>query len=174
MERVLSHIRWIAPAMGLGLLVTGCTKPTERLNAPPQGHTCYPNKMQETYTPMTDNAMLADMSMSEVHFVPHTSELSGTGVRRLDRYASLLSMYGGELRYDGAEETTLADARMERIKQFLLAAGIAPDKFSISRGFAGGAGMAGTEAVNARKGSEYKPSCTAGDSSIMSAATGGQ
>src|SRR5688572_4073256 len=80
-------------------LAAGCSEHGERLNAPPQGHTCFQHESQERYVPMTDNAMLADMSMSPVHFVPHQSELNGTGMRRIKRYAEIMKIYGGTLHY---------------------------------------------------------------------------
>ncbi len=135
----------------------GCAKPTERLNAPPQGHSCYPNAMQDNYTPMADNAMLADMSMSDAHFVPHTSELSGTGVRRLDRYASLLKIYGGTLHYDGTGEEAMSKARIDRMTQFLVCAGVDPNKFSVEPGMAGGSGMRSDEALAARQWGDFDP-----------------
>ena len=49
---------------------------------------------------MVDNAMLHDMSLADIHFVPYTAELSGTGIARLDRMAVLLDTYGGVIRYD--------------------------------------------------------------------------
>jgi hypothetical protein len=91
-------------ALLLTVAVGACTQPSKRLNAPPQGHTCHPSDMQTFYTPMVDQAMLSDMSMSSVHFVPHQSELNANGVRRLERYATIMKTYGGTLRYDGVDE----------------------------------------------------------------------
>ena len=63
------------------VVVAGCEQPVERLNAPPQGQTDRPSQLQEDYVRMADNAMLADRSMSAVHFVPGTNELNSLGVR---------------------------------------------------------------------------------------------
>jgi hypothetical protein len=128
-------------------LTAGCEGPSKRLNAPPQGHTCYPHELQHQYTPMVDNALLSDMSMSAVHFVPHQSELNGTGVRRLQRYAEIMQTYGGTLHYDGVEDAKdLADARIQRISDFLVDAGLDQSKFKVELGLAGGRGMNAIEA----------------------------
>lgn len=134
-----------------GALLGGCSEPAKRLNAPPQGATAHPHEMQENYVPMTDNALLADMSMSPVHFVPHQPELNGNGVRRLTRYASILKTYGGTLHYDGLDDAEpLANARMARMEEFLTAAGLERDRFTVALGVAGGSGMRATEAIAAR------------------------
>jgi len=136
----------------------GCTNPSERLNAPPQGHTDRPNKLQEPFVYMTDNAMLADMSMSTVHFVPHQAELNANGVRRLKRYAQILKIYGGTLRYDGVSDAAgLVQGRMEQIKEFLLAQGLESDRVQIKKALAGGEGMNASEAIAVREAANFKP-----------------
>jgi hypothetical protein len=159
-----SKAGWNGLLAGLGIvagLTQGCQLPTNsRLNAPPQGATDSEkaNKMQEQYVYMTDNAMLEDMNMSSVHFVPHNSELNSLGVRRLKRFAAILQVYGGVLRYDGSErDKDLRTDRMEQMKTFLASSGVAPDRFSVTEDIAGGEGISGTEAVMIRSGSRYAP-----------------
>ena len=132
---------------------SGCASPLpDRLNAPPQGQPPAAHAMQEDYVHMVDNALLADMSMSSVHFVPHRAELNALGVRRLMRYASILKVYGGTLRYDGPEpDQELRENRLEQIRGFLAASGLEPDQFEVDQGMAGGAGMAAAESVDVRK-----------------------
>ena len=137
-----------------GLILTslgwmgGCSETPERLNAPPQGHSNRQHSSQEHYVPMTDNALLADMSMSPVHFVPHQSELNSTGVRRLRRYAEIMKIYGGTLHYDGiGEEDALLKDRMNRIEMYLVSAGLERKNFSVEPGLAGGAGMRADEDI---------------------------
>lgn len=133
------------------IALAGCTEPAKRLNAPPQGHTACPHEMQQHYVPMVDNELLADMSMSPSDFVPHQPELNGKGVRRLSRYASILRTYGGTLNYDGnTDPDALAEERLDRISDFLVAAGVERDQFTVARGMAGGAGMAAVEAGQIR------------------------
>jgi hypothetical protein len=147
--------------LGLGvalgtLLVAGCQLPPERLNAPPQGHTANPHEMQAHYVPMVDNALLAEMSMSPAHFVPNNPELNGLGARRLTRYSAILKVYGGTLHYDGLEEPErLAEARMDRVRHFLVASGLHHTEFAVQRGVAGGTGMAAGEAGRIREASAF-------------------
>ncbi|HOW19883.1 MAG TPA: hypothetical protein PLC79_12685, partial [Phycisphaerae bacterium] len=86
----------------------GCAAPPQRLNAPPQGWSSRQAAMQEHYVYMTDNALLAEMDVTDVHFTPHSAALNSLGARRLDRYAALLKESGGELKYD----TQLTDAKL--------------------------------------------------------------
>ncbi|HSW46629.1 MAG TPA: hypothetical protein VLM89_13785 [Phycisphaerae bacterium] len=162
MERML---KFASIGLSLGGLVcslcvlgAGCSKPTERLNSPPQGHTDYPNQLQEPFVYMTDNAMLADMSMSSAHFVPHQTELNSLGMRRLKRFAQILKLYGGTLRYDGVtDQEKLAADRIGQIKQVLIAEGVESDRCKVERGLAGGEGMNAKEAILIREATSFQP-----------------
>jgi len=135
------------------LLAAGCGGPAARLNAPPQGASERPSDMQDNYVRMVDNAMLAERSMSPAHFVPGSAELNALGVRRLNRYATLLKVYGGPLHYDGLEDDEeLAEQRVDKIEQFLTAAGVGPDNFTVDVAVAGGRGMRGVESSEVRRG----------------------
>lgn len=145
----------------------GCNEPEKRLNAPPQGHTEYPSNLQCMYVPMTDNAMLSDMSMSSVHFVPHQSELNSTGVRRLQRIVEIMKIYGGTLHYDGvSDDKDMSKARVNRIEDYLVDAGLERGKFKVEVGLAGGAGMSAQEATVAEKSLMAKESAGSGDPSL--------
>jgi len=141
-----------------GLVVgaaVGCTDTPPaggRTNAPPQGACPTAHALQEVYVPMVDNAMLADRTMSAVHFVPGGAELNALGVRRLMRFASILKSYGGTLHYDGPEaEESLRARRVEQIKSFLVASGLEPTQFDVRTGMAAAPGMGGVEALAIRK-----------------------
>ncbi len=138
------------------LLGTGCEKQGQRLNAPPQGATDNPAALQEQLTYMNDNALLSDMSFGDVHFVPHTAELNGLGVRRLNRYAALLQQYGGTLRYDTDldEDDELLVARMLHAAEYLQLAGLDSSRFEVELADPGGRGMRSEEAIEVRKASE--------------------
>lgn len=136
----------------------GCQSPPERLNAPPQGHSGRPHELQDPFVHMTDNALLEDMSISAVHFVPHCSELNALGVRRMKRYAEILKIYGGTVRYDGLEDAeALAKGRMEQIQGYLVAQGVDSDAMEVVRAAAGGKGMDSNEAILIRVASRFKP-----------------
>ncbi|MBI4581781.1 MAG: hypothetical protein HY718_18945 [Planctomycetes bacterium] len=137
---------------GLSIL-GGCEKRTERLNAPPQGQTDLPSQTQDNYVRMADSALLKERSMSPSHFVPGSTELNGVGVRRLKRYATLLKVYGGELHYDGVEDSEeLSNQRVDRIQQFLVSAGVGPDHFGVDVGPAGGQDLRAGETAESRRG----------------------
>jgi len=164
MKRESLRSRWggrlaVTASLGWVLTMSGCADPTVgRMNAPPQGHTAHKNPLADTYVHMRDNVLLADMSMSSVHFVPHSMELNSLGVYRLKRYAAILKVYGGTLRYDGAEtEEELKANRMGQVRQYLVACGLDADQFEVEAGMAGGAGLKGTEAVNVRKATDFTP-----------------
>jgi len=156
--------------VSLLLMTGGCANPApSRLNAPPQGQSQNQHPMQEDYVYMTDNALLEDMSISEVHFVPRTAELNALGVRRLIRMTKLLKTYGGTVFYDGSEpDKELRQSRTERIEGFLAASGLEPDQFTVEQGVAGGRGMDAPEAIDIRE-------ATRGPSANVAAgSTGGQ
>jgi hypothetical protein len=130
------------------LLAVGCNLPPERLNAPPQGSTDYPCKTQEPFAYMVDNAMLEDLSLADIHFVPHTAYLNGLGVRRLERYAKLLTVYGGSIRYSTSlTDSPMVERRMGNIRAYLATTGIPEGRVKVAQGIPGGKGMSAKEAV---------------------------
>ena len=100
---------------------------------------------------MDINALLADMSISPAHFIPHRTDLNALGLRRLERYVALLKIYGGELRYDGHEGEELQAGRVEEITGYLIAHGVSKDDVSVEAGPARGTGMEATQAILIRK-----------------------
>lgn len=153
----LTQLLFLVVGVG-GWILVGCQNPSERLNAPPQGHSERPHPMQDNYIQMRDNAMLDDMSVSESHFVPHTQELNGTGIRLLKRYATLMKLYGGTLRYNSIDDpAALANGRVSEVTQFLLAEGVPANKMTVSVGLPGGRGMSSDEAVAVRKAGQFTP-----------------
>jgi hypothetical protein len=107
--------------------------------------------LQEHFIYMQDNAMLADMCFSDVHFIPHTAELNGLGARRLKRYAKLLAQYGGTLSYDTEMDAgdALVETRIQHAREFLQLAGLSTDRFDIQVGGPGGRGIPAQQAVAA-------------------------
>ena len=100
------------------------------------------------FTYMVDNAILSDMSLADIHFVAHTSELSGVGAARLERMAKLLNTYGGKIRYETAlgDEVMLAE-RMAHVCKFLALSGCELEQVEIAVMAPGGRRMSGQEAV---------------------------
>jgi hypothetical protein len=104
--------------------------------------------MQGTLTYMTDNALLADMTVSDMHFLPHRAQLTDLGQQRLSRLASLLDAYGGTIRFNTAlTDEELITKRTETIVDFLSEAGIDTTREVVKRDMPGGEGMQATEAI---------------------------
>jgi len=150
-------------------LTVGCYEPASRLNSPPQGDSPRPHPMQEAYVYMVDNAMVADMALADIHFVPHSPELNSLGARRLDRYAALLEIYGGTLHYDtGMGDSELINSRISRMKDFLATTGIESDRIKVEEGLASGRGLIAPEAIVVRAANIVAPEVQAGGSASVS------
>jgi hypothetical protein len=133
--------------------VWGCVAQdkSERLNAPPQGAGRAHPKWAQLYVYHNDQGMMADRCICDIHFVPHTPDLSGAGVVRLERYAELLAMTGGTLNYDTAiQDTGLVDARVQVAKDFLAEAMPSTQEIDVVVGLAGGRGLTAQEAIEGR------------------------
>ena len=99
-------------------------------------------------TYMVDNAVLHDMSVADIHFIPHTGELSGVGEVRLNRLARLLNTYGGTLRYETLlDDEALVNQRLEHTREYLALTGCDMDRVEVAPMMSGGRGMPGDEAV---------------------------
>lgn len=132
------------------LSATACApEPYTRLNAPPQGEGDSRPVWADYYTYHNDQAMLADMSIADLHFVPHSTELSGVGQARLERYAELLAGRGGTLYYDTAiEDETLLASRIDTARQFLAQAIPGQQRVELVVGPPGGRGMDAREQLS--------------------------
>lgn len=130
----------------------GCAKEPARLNAPPQGASIRQPDFHTNFDYMQDQALMSDMSITDLHFVPHTATLNGTGRARLERYAELLAGHGGTLTFD----TSLGDgdliaARMETAEVFVNEYVPDDSRIAVVTGLSGGRGMGADEAIVRRK-----------------------
>lgn len=153
------------------LTCAACNSPSSRMNAPPHGVAAETSDMQGLYVYMADNALLADMTVSDVHFYPHRPLLNTLGKQRLSRLASLMHVYGGEIRFStDLEDDELLDARTEAIITFLAEAGIDTAADVLERGLPGGRGMDAAEVIliKANEGT-YRPGSSSGSGSSGSA-----
>lgn len=102
----------------------------------------------EHLTNMADNAMLHDMSVADIHFVPHTAELSGTGAARLNRMAKLLDTYGGTVRYEtfNADEAFVKQ-RLNHVHEYLALTGCDMGRVQVKGMISGGRGMSASSAM---------------------------
>jgi len=132
--------------------MVGCQQPSQRLNSPPQGDTANRSYMQESYKSMVDNSVVADMTITDIHFVGDTAQLSGTGEYRLAQLAQACKAGGGHIRYDSQiTDSKLLQERVQRAEEYLAAAGCDMDKCSVRLGMAATAVMPADQAVNAQK-----------------------
>lgn len=145
--------------VALGFLCGGCQKPVTRLNAPPHGTTEVASDLHDTYEHMTDNALLADMSVGDIHFLPHRPMLNSLGEQRLSRLAALMDMYGGTIRFNTAvQDETLIDQRTEAIVDYLASKGVDATSELLTRDLPGGRGMDAAQAIVIRANEGvYKP-----------------
>ncbi len=134
----------LPPLAALMVLAAGCCCPhrTETATDLQMGRI---EQMREDanahFAHMADNAILHDMSVADFHFVPHTAELSGTGVARLDRMAPLLNAYGGKVRYDTALfEEGLIQKRIDHVREYLALTGCDMSRVEVKAEISGGRG----------------------------------
>lgn len=127
----------------------------------------------EHLTHMVDNAILRDMSVADVHFIRHTSELSGVGEARLNRMAKLLQTYGGTVRYNTEEQNEeLVEQRMAHVREYLELTGCDMDRVEIAVMMPGGRGMPAHESIRKyQKGTAKDSSAAAGSATFVPAMT---
>src|ERR1041385_6834533 len=148
---------WTLCLLG-AILAPACVPPDkERLNSRPQGYPEPHHSMASYYAYHNDQAMLADMCITDIHFIPHSAQLSATGQARLERYAELLASSGGTLHYDPTiHDESLVNARVASANVFLNGTPACSKNIHIALGLAGGRGMSSGEA-SAAKGVAAQP-----------------
>ncbi len=135
-----------------GWILLGCGPTPKRLNAPPQGWSAEQPETHDFFDYQNDQGMMEDRSIADIHFIPHTATVNGTGIARLTRYAELLSERGGTLTYDTTStDDQLVRARIAAAEKVLAEAVPDSARIDIVVGLPGGPGMEGTEAVTRRK-----------------------
>lgn len=140
--------RLLVCSIVIGLGCGACQKPAARLNAPPHVTTDETSPMRAEFAQMEDNALLADMCVTDAHFVPQRAMLNSLGEERLGRLAALLEMYGGNVRFSTDEtDRKLTDARTERIRAYLAEAGIDTTAERVATGLPGSRGMDAAQAI---------------------------
>ena len=97
---------------------------------------------------MADNAILQDMSIADIHFVPHTAEISGTGAVRLDRMAALLEAYGGTVRYETyLDDAAMVEHRLAHVMEYLTFTGCNMSRVQVRAMMSGGRTIPASEAI---------------------------
>jgi hypothetical protein len=135
--------------MVVGMVVAGCQQTAApRLNAPPHGTAEQTADLQGTFEHMIDNALLTDMTISDIHFVPQRSMLNSLGEQRLARMAGLMESYGGAVRFNTREDDEdLVERRVDSIIAFLADEGIDTSTQVLNRELPGGYGVDATQAI---------------------------
>ncbi len=136
-----ARFRPVTATAVLGLLVTpfGCNGPATPYEIQMAHMDATFDAHRSTFSQMPDNAMLHDMSLADFHFVAHTSELSGTGMARLDRLAEYLSSYGGLVRYEShVPDDALVNQRLAHVSEYLALVGCDMGRVQVERKISGG------------------------------------
>ena len=130
----------------------GCEGPSKRLNVPPQGLTAEPSALQGFFTPAVDNAMLHDMCVADIHFVPHTAEINGLGEWRLEDYCRLLKDRGGIIHLETAStDDELNEARIQSVHDFFASAGLGGANVTVKLGLPRGRPLDGVDAIRIKQ-----------------------
>lgn len=157
-------------------LILGCNDPNSRLNAPPHGEEpTSTNEMQGTYVYMQDAALLADMSISDMHFLPHRAMLTSLGEQRLSRLALLVREYGGSIRLSSdLGDAALINKRVDAVVAFLTEAGIEMTPQTVVQDVPGGRGLPAAEVllIRANEGT-YKVKKSGGPATLSIPLAGG-
>ena len=141
-------LRLVILSVGLCLVCVACQEPAARLNAPPHGIPERTSDLQGTFVYMADNALLANMTVSDIHFYPHRGALSPLGEERLSRLASLIEVHGGTIRLStDVTDEDLIEKRTETVMTFLAEAGVDTTREVLVEDLPGGAGMDATEVI---------------------------
>ena len=136
------------PSFAVVFLLAGCDHIGEKFEETNVSIHTAREIMEERYDAMTDNAMLHDMAIAEIHFVPHRAELNTLGEERLERYALLLSDYGGTLSFQSSTtDEQFNEARIDSITRFLAETGIAQERIVAQLGLRKSKGMGAEEAI---------------------------
>ncbi len=169
LNRAYRGVIWMS-ALGVAFAIAGCDKRHERLNAPPQGDSDRPHAMGKNFIYMNDNAMLHDSAVADIHFEPHTAELSGLGIRTLMRMGELLSISGGTIRYEtSSTDEFMITGRLNSVREFLNAAGFDTANIRVEAGMARSTGMDAADAIAIK---EAAPASTAAQTGAAGAGAG--
>ncbi|MBX3395012.1 MAG: hypothetical protein KF841_06555 [Phycisphaerae bacterium] len=129
---------------------SACNQDTETvsMNGPQTEDSPPQPALAEYFANHNDQGMMSDMSIADIHFIPHSPHLSGTGEVRLERYAELLASTGGVLHYDtNLQNSELLEARLAMAREFLAHATPGKNEIKVELGMAGGRGMTAAEAA---------------------------
>lgn len=104
------------------------------------------------FDPMTQSAAAHDMSVADIHFVPHTAVLNGLGILRLDQLRPMLDRFGGTVRYETySTDSDQMDARLASVTTYLTDSGVDMANVEVTNMISGGRGMTTAAAIKAQE-----------------------
>jgi hypothetical protein len=112
-------------------------------------HSAYGGTIENTSRAMSDNAVLQNMALTDVHFIPRSTELNSTGTQRLERVVPYLNHYGGTIRYATylTDEAFVAE-RLKHVYDYLKTTECDFDRVEIKAMMSGGRMMTASEAID--------------------------
>lgn len=140
-------------------VMQGCEKrepaPTSQPAEPACTRADHPYNRQ--FDQSSENADMVDMVVTDIHFMPNRAILNGTGTARLHRLAWIVDHYGGTIAVDVTDgDENLTQARIQTVKAYLRACGLADSKIQVALGLSSGKGMPADEAINVYNDTRYK------------------
>ena len=101
---------------------------------------------------MVDNGRGRTLAIADVHFIPHSSEISGLGEATLERFAPYLETYGGTLRYETyLTNEKLVVKRIAHAREYLALIGCDVDRIHIRAMMSGGRMITAVDAIKIMK-----------------------
>lgn len=164
----------LAPLLAVTATLAGCHEPSARLNAPPHGYADKTVDSQGTLVYMSDNAALSDMTVSDMHFLPHRAKLTTLGRERVARLAQLVETHGGTIRLSSdLTDESLVNQRLEVVRDYLAKSGMSVNPDTVVLDIPGGEGMRSTDAIAIRNESAKLPASKAGPAKPGAGASSG-
>lgn len=113
-----------------------------------------PTATKSAFYHMGDNGRSHNLAIADVHFVPHTSEISGLGEKALERFAPWLATYGGTLRYETyLTDEVLVVKRIAHVREYLGLVGCDVDRINVTARISGGRKITAADAFKIKKAS---------------------
>jgi hypothetical protein len=132
---------------GLALLV-GCENASQSTTVTLDPVQLQMRDYQGTFDYMADSALLADMTLSDYHFLPDRPILTPLGEQRLRRLAALIDAYGGAIRFNtDSRDPVLVAQRTATTMEFLKTQGVDTTVDVLVEEMPGSAPMQAKEAI---------------------------
>lgn len=145
-------------------LIAGCQSNPKAESDPVDQPVAEAHDMRGTFDYMSDAAALADMTISDFHFVPHRPMLTPLGEQRLNQLAGLIEAYGGTVHFNtNLTDGELIESRFNAVIVALDDRGVDVTDEVLVLDMPGSEGMRATEAIKIRENEgTYKPKEQAG------------